>query len=275
MSKFIFAFLILFHSFASADTPVFDDIDRAELEEIIDEFGSSLSHTSVSPASSLGSIFGFELGVIGGLVQTEGIERIVRSVSPGTEAEQVPHAALYGALTIPFGITVESTLVPEIETSDYEFQRLGLGLKWTITDTFLSFLPLSIALKAHMTRAELSFAQVLNNSSTANQDVNVDIKYDTTITGLNLIVSKNLLLVTPYAGIGFVKIDGELGVESSTSGLSIFDPGLTSSSEFEEEVTGEEYFAGVQFNLLLFKFGIEAGKILDNEKISAKFSLKF
>jgi len=33
--------------------------------------------------------------------------------------------------------------------------------------------------------------------------------------------------------------------------------------------------AGVNFNLLFLKLGLEAGKILDSEKVSAKLSMYF
>lgn len=261
---------------ASADVPRFEGIDQAELENIIEEFGVGLSHTSVSPASSLGTLFGVEAGLIMGAVTSESIEQLVAQVQSTVKVDKLPHAALYAALSIPFGLTAEASFVPKTTLEDLEFKKTGLALKWTVTETLLSFIPIvDIAVKGHFTQAELNYAQTINNASTANTNVTADVGFDSSIKGLQLVVSGDLFMLEPYVGYGMVEVDGEIEVTSGVSGGTIFDPSFTTGTSAKKTASGSEYFAGVQFNLLLLRIGAEYGKILDNEKYSAKLSLKF
>lgn len=245
---------------ANADVPTFDNINATQLETIIEEFGSAFSHTSVSSASSLGKIFGIEAAIVAGAVQSDGIKDIVNSVSPGTDFGAVPHASLIAGVSLPFGLGAEISFIPEFELADVELSRTGLAFKWTLTEGWIS-LPIDLALKAHYTDSKLGFSQ---SSPTA------DVDFEAQIMGAQLIISKDLLIVEPYAGIGFVKVDGKI---SST--VSIFDNSLTTGTSAENSPSGIEYFAGVQANLLIFRAAAEYGKILDNEKFSIKFGLKF
>jgi hypothetical protein len=251
----------VFSQSAVADVPVFDDIDEEEMKTIIEEFGSSFSHTSVSSASSLGKIFGIEAGIVVGLVKSEGVKAIVEDVSPGTDFDSVPHAALLAGVSLPFGLGAELSFIPDVEFADIELKRHGLAFKWTLTDAFLSGWPIDLAIKAHWGNSQLAFRQTSPDT---------EVTFEAEILGAGVIVSKDFLIVEPYAGFGLVKIDGKLSATAS-----IFDAAFTTGTEGESDRTGVEYFVGVQANLLILRAAVEYGKILDNDKISAKIGLKF
>jgi hypothetical protein len=86
-------------------------------------------------------------------------------------------------------------------------------------------------------------------------DLNLNTK------GLELSVSKGFAILTPYAGIGKVKVTGEPG--SSVAGLS------------SEDATLSKQFLGVNINLGLMDIAVETEKTGDNTTTSAKLGFRF
>lgn len=252
-------FICTFISMSSwAAGPSFQGLSVSDAEDIIGDFSGVLNHTSVSPASSLGKVFGFEFGFLGGVVETPGVERVSNAAVPGSDVKSLPHAALFGALSLPMGFTGEINFLPKLEADDVELKNNGLALKWTFTEVFP--MPLDMAVKASVTKSELSFTQTTPITAT--------IDFESTITELMFLASKNFILVEPYLGLGAVSSDGKLSSDQS----AVFNPATNSVSK---KLSGSHLLAGVNFNLLFFKIGLEAGKILDSQKVSAKFSFYF
>jgi hypothetical protein len=236
----------------------FTGIDKAEFKDIIEDFSAVFTHTSVSPASSLGKIFGFEIGVIVGASKTESIDKLSKQVDPTSSVEHVPHAGLLGVVTFPLGISGEINFLPKIDNSDINLQTGSLGIKWTVTDVFP--LPVDIALKIHSANSTIGW----------NQTAVGDVKYKQSVTGLMIQVSKKFTLFEPYVNLGSVKSEGELSAP-----VSIFDPAYTTSTSSKEKVSGGMFMVGTNLNLVIFKLGAEAGKVLGNNKISLKASFYF
>ena len=262
--------MLVFSASANAGLPSFNNITSAQAETIVEEFGASGAHTSVSGAASLGSIFGIEAGAIIGLMNSNGIKSIVDTVNPGTDIDvsSIPHAALLVAVSLPLGLGAEVTFLPSLDLGDVKIERTGLAGKLTLTDTMLDIPLVDIAIKAHFTTAKLSYTQPIAGSS-----VSSNISFDSKILGADLFVGYdlNLVLVAAeiYASAGFVQVDGDF-----SSSIDIFDStvtGLTASSK----KSGADFKVGATFKLLLFKLGLEYQNILGNTRTTAKFSLKF
>jgi hypothetical protein len=243
----------------------FDDIDKSELESLVSDFGSNFSHTTASGASSLGRIFGFEVGIVLGASKTPNIEDLSKEQDSAADAAALPYAGIEGQISIPFGLTVEANIIPETgDTDDIQFQNTGLGLKWTMTDGFL-VLPLNLALKAAYTKTELSFVDTLDGA-------NATIDIETTSFSAGLLASLNFMILEPYIGIGFIDIDGDLSVDGTGQ---IFDSAFTTSNTASAGTSGGTFTLGTELKLFIFKFGIEYSKIVDAERFVGKFAFYF
>lgn len=274
LKAFVVTICLFVSSLSHADFE-FDNLNEDDVKTVISELGTSFSHTTVSSAGSLGKIFGIEAAIVGGVVESKGIDRLVQeSSSDGEGVEVIPYGAIIAAVSLPMGLGGEVSFIPSQEAfGDFEYNKLGFAFKWTLTDALLA-LPFDMSVKAHHTVASLSFDQTINNSSTGNTDVNATVDYSSNISGLQLIVGKSLLLVSPYIGIGYIRVDGELEVSASGGG-TIFDPSFSSAQTVDELESGFEYFAGLQLNLLIIRAAVEVGKVLDNTKVAVKLGLKF
>ena len=79
-----------------------------------------------------------------------------------------------------------------------------------------------------------------------------------TSTGVELSVSKGFSGLTPYAGVGTTRIDGEYQLDGYSSSL-----------------THNKYFMGLQFNLGLFSLSAEAEQTDEEATTRAKMGYKF
>lgn len=246
---------------AKADI-TFDDISKKDLENIIQDFGSVFTHTSVSPASSLGEVFGFEVGVVAGLAETPEVEKLVKEVDPSTEVSFLPHAGILGAVSVPMGFKFELVFLPKMDTEDVEVDHKSFAVQWTMTDTVLP-LPVDLAVKAHKSMTSMSYSQTVNSVMT-----DVDLEND--VTGLMLLASKKLAIFEPYFGIGMVKADGDMTLSGSQEFFN-----FTDSQSATADMSGLHIVAGFNVNVLVLRLGFEAGQVFDAKRASAKLSFYF
>ena len=268
------AFSLFFCETLLAAAPSIDNIDQGDLDKVVKEFSANFAHAPVSPPSSLGKIFGFELGAVAGATSTPEFQRLVKEVDPDTNIPYIPHAGIFAALSVPFGITLEANLIPKTTVSDVSIDNVGLGLKWTMTNVFWTASPFDLALRAHYSSSQLSFKQTVQNASTSNQPVDAVVTYDSNSYGVNLSAGARLIFIEPYAGLGFIKGKGDLSV-SGSSFVSIFNTTFSSSQSASSDATSAHLFAGLQFDLLLFHLGFEYGNAFGVNRYSAKLSLAF
>ncbi|MCC7403620.1 MAG: hypothetical protein IT288_04400 [Bdellovibrionales bacterium] len=249
----------------------FNNIDKGDLEKVIGDLSSNFAHTTVSGASALGAVFGFEFGLVGGVSSTPGIDKLVKETDPNADAAGLPHAGLIAMFSVPFGVTVEANIIPSFGSDEFKFSNTGIGVKWTMTDAVLS-LPFSLAVKGTMTKTELDFETVINNASTGNIPVNSKLNMSGTTTGLAAVISKNFLFFEPYFGLGMVSTDGDLKV---TGTGTIFDTTLTTGQSAGAKNSGSHLFLGAELGLLFFKLGVEYSKLIDADRYTAKLSFYF
>jgi opacity protein-like surface antigen len=146
-----------------------------------------------------------------------------------------------------------------------------------VTDSFWEWIPVDIAVRAHWARASLDISQTINNSSTANQNVNAKIEVDNTVWGMNASVGHTFFgVIEPYAGFGFLKAKGEAKVVGTTNATIFVGTGFsgltTSASSSPSSVA---LFGGIQFHLFVVNISAEAMRAFGTNNYTAKFSFDF
>lgn len=262
MSRFLLLLGITFFTSTSfAQDLTFQQLDDDDMKKIVNDFSAIFNHSSVSGASSLGTIFGFEVGLMGGITNTKRIDELADESGTNQKADKIPHAALIGAVTVPAGITVEAGFLPKVGNDEWKFQNMSLGVKWTPTDLFLD-LPLSLAIKAHLTKTKAEFHQQI-------QSVDTDFAYDNTITAFTLLASKSFVIVEPYAGFSFLSAKGDMSVTGSNQ---VFTTGEMSKSA---KTSSTGWMVGAELKLLIFKAGVEYADLFGTSRYTGKLAFYF
>ncbi len=247
---------------ATASSPLFYNLTTDDYKGALKDISSAWSYTSVSGASSLGHIFGFELGVIGGGADTPKVNSLSQSAGAGSIA-QLPSAALFGAITVPYGLTVEAEGIPDTTVAGVSAQSESLALKWTFSQ--MLNLPVDLSVKAFGTWDEFKFAGNVGTSPSVYTtfDLNDDMS------GAVFEVSKKLLFFEPYAKAGIIQASGKMDITGSTQ---VFSTGVMSDTE---NVTGNILMVGADFNLGILRLGAEVGSVFNDTRAAAKISLYF
>lgn len=262
----------LFSLTARAATPAFQSLTQDDVDKIEREMLANTTMHSVLPPSSLGSIFGFEVGVVGGITRSPEITNEVHRVNSSTDVPAIPHAGLVGAVTIPGGLTVEAQYLPKMTMSDLTYQQYALALKWTLTDTgLMAFLPINIAIRGMYARSELTFNQNVNDSLLGT--VSVGVTNTGRVTGGQLLVSPKLIpIIEPYFGVGYLSASGSLSQSVATT-PSIFTSSVTS---MDSSPTSTQIIAGLDAKLFfVLGFGLEYSRAFNTDSYTGKLSFKF
>lgn len=262
IALFFISLLLATPSFASDIT--LDNLSENDVKRISQEFAANFVHTIVAPASSYGRIFGFELGVIGGVSESPEIDRISKTFDPTVTVDRIPHAGGIFAFSVPFGITGELSMIPQIDGDDLSLKNTSYALKWTFTDLFKKF-PMDAAVRVHSGKSTLSYSDQIDG-------VNAKTTWESTSTGINIEASKKLLFFEPYIGLGYVSAETDIGVSASTN-VSIFT--FSSSQSYTSKNSGSHLFGGFNLNLFILKIGAEASRVLDVNRYTAKVSFYF
>jgi len=258
----IIASTLIAVSSAQAADVAFSGLTDSQTKNLIREFSGNFVFSSVSGAGALGKLFGVEVGVVGGLTTTDEIDKLAKQADPDVDASKIPHGGLLARLSVPLGLTGELLYLPTIgKKEEFAFNTMGLAVKWTITDTLLE-LPVDLALRGHFSKSKLQFSQNLGTP--------IDVDFDDTTMGLTALVSKSFIVVAPYAGIGYVKGDGDFKL--SASGSTFFDTLVDSRSASDSSL---QYLAGVEVNLLFLKLGAEFSHQLDVNRFTLKTAFYF
>lgn len=255
---------------AQAVTPTLPTLSQSDFDNVIRELSANSLFNSATPASSLGALFGVEVGVTGGITATPEINRLVNSQVPGTKADYFPHASLLAAVTFPIAVTAEVLYVPEVNAQGVQYNSYGGALKWTPTDGVLVW-PLNMSIRGFMTKTKMSFAQVINNAGTGNTDVDATVTYDGDVKGIQLLLSPKVIpVLEPYVGVGQYSATGNMNVSGTGH---IF--GFTSSQNASSSPTTSAYLAGLDVRLLLLSFGVQYEHAFDTNVYTGRLSLRF
>lgn len=268
--SFFTASLFIASSAAFGAGPGFTNLTQDDFDKVINELSANSTFHSVTGAGSLGSVFGVEVGLVGGLTNTPEINRLSKTVDASADVGRLPHASLLAAVSVPLGFTGELLVFPSVSVGDIKYQQFGGAIKWTATEALV--LPFNLAARAFITKNEISFKQTLNNATTGNVPVEVTVAQENSQAGLQLLVSPNLPVFEPYAGIGIVSAKGKVAMTGATTG-TIF--GFTSAQNAESSPSSTQYLLGLNVNLLILNIGIEYSRAFGTDSYNAKFGFKF
>ena len=252
-------YALIFTMEVSASQPTFSDVTQGQLSGIYKDLGAVMYPTTVSGASSLGTLFGFEVGFLAGAGDSPHVNELVPE-----NVDKLPKAGLMAIVSVPFGLGVEASVLP-VKVEGFEYDYKAIGGRWTFTDVF-HFIPfLDMKLKVDYTTAELKWQQSISN-------VPVDVTYENKSVAYSLTVGKKILFIEPYAGLG--RISGKSTLKS-TGTVSIFDTSVPVSATEDAKHKDTYYFLGAQLHLLFINTGLEMAKVYGNKVIVGKFTFGF
>lgn len=234
----------------------FNSLTQSDLDGATKEFSHNFMFTTVSGASSLGSLWGFEVGVTGGQSDADKISEIIKRSSPNSDFESLYNVGLMGRVSIPFGLTVEAGLLPKIKVQDAELSQFAGAVRYNIIE-----LPVAVGLRAHYSKTDFSFSQT-SGAFTGNVD------FDSDVYGVQALVSQNFVMIEPYAGIGFVEGKGDLNAVGTGSIGSVGNSG--SSEQSSLQVMG-----GLNLHLGFLNLGAEYSRAFETNRITGKLSFGF
>jgi hypothetical protein len=256
--------ILLSAGFAQAQEIPLQNITESEFKDVVGELSTNFLHTTVSGAGTLGSVWGFEVGLVGGITKTPDIDALAKRGDPSVSVDQLPNAALVGAVTVPLAITVEASLLPKIGSDKFKYNTFSLAAKWSPSELFFD-LPVDFAVKALMTKTGLTFKDTING-------VDTTFDYDDTQWGLEFLVSKNFAIVEPYFVLGMVSSKGTMDVTGSTT---VFANSYTTDQSASVKQSGVMWALGAQLKLTVLHFGVEYMRMFGATRYTGKLSLAF
>jgi hypothetical protein len=250
-----------------AQSPAFDDLSNGDAANIIGEFSANFVHTTVSGASPLGTLFGFDVGLVAGLTQTSEIDRLTQAANANSSASQIYHGAIIGMVSVPFGITVEGSFIPNVGSSDFRFHNVGLGAKWSLTSSIIE-LPLSLALRGHFMSTSLSFDQTVVG-------VESTVSLEDKVLGLQALASKALSIgiasIEPFVGLGYISGDGSLSV-TGAGALNVFYNGAVA---YSSRPSSAQFLVGGEAQIMFAKVGFEYSRQFNVNRYTGKLAVSF
>jgi hypothetical protein len=257
---FIFSFFI--SSFIFSNEIPLEDLTQNDVKDITSEISSNFIHTSVSSTKSLGAVFGFELGIAAGVTSADKIDALIKRADPtADEIGRIPHAFLFGKVSIPLGFSFDMSYLPDLEIDGISLGSKGLGVSYD----FNSILTLPFHLGAKLTYTQTDFEFETRDPNT---NALINGKFSGKTTGIYAYVSKQLLIVEPYIGLGVVKTDGDLSAD-----VSLFE--YTTATKVNSEESSSHLIIGGNFNLILLNLGLEYSRLFDTDRVTAKFNIGF
>ncbi len=212
----------------------FEALDQSDFRTLTENLAAATHYRGITPAEPLG-IIGFDVGV--SLTATEINEEVLDLASEGDfELSQILLPRVHAHKGLPFGFDIGAfaSAVP-----DTEIKLLGAEIRKAIFEG-------SAATPAVGIRAGFSTLQGLDQLSL--QSLSVDLS-----------ISKGVLMLTPYAGVGYIVTKAEASEEFG------FD---------EESVNQQKVYAGININFGL-NFTLEADRTGDYTSYSAKAGIRF
>ncbi len=208
-------------------------LTQAQFLVLSENMGAATHYKSIAPAEPLG-VLGFDVALE---VSSTDVDSTVFDLASdgGFELDTFLIPRLHVHKGLPFGLDVGASLTA---IPDTDFKVIGAELRYAILEG-------TIATPALAVRATYSKVTGIDQ-----------IDFDTM--GLELAVSKGFTILTPYAGVGYLRSNSEPGVD-----------GLADESFDQQKV-----FAGLSVNLG-FNLGLEVDVTGDYTTYSVKGGLRF
>ena len=207
--------------------------DQPDFHLVAQDIAAALDYKPLRPSAPEG-LTGFDVGAFGSIVPTRSSAAWNNLV--GNNVDVIGVAGIKGSKGLPFGLDVgaEYGHIPGTSASLYGAEARYALLEGTIATP-------AVSLRADYTRASGTH----------------DIDYHSY--GTDVSISKGLLFLTPYAGVGYTWSTVKV---SPSSGLST------------EDIDRPKFFAGVQFSMLvLLKTTLEYERTGGNNAFDLQFGV--
>lgn len=271
--RIIFVLLLQLGSVAFSQVPTLDSISNEDLDTIVKEFSTGFVHTSATPPTSLGKVFGVEAAMIAGINESPGVEAISQRIDPQSEVKYLPHLWLLGGFSVPYGVSVELNVLPELDIENLKMNHMSAGIKWSVTDKFLKGLPFDLAIRTYYSKSEMSYVQTVSNPSFPATST-VKVSFENVMVGGDTLFGVDLGMLEPYGGVGFVSTTGTLrGTATTSTPYSLFDDLV--SDQKESKQSSVRLLAGCMFHLTALNIGLEYTNLFATHRVSAKLGVQF
>jgi len=259
---------------ASADTFNLNNLDLGDFNALINEFSANSQYSTATPPSSLGGLWGFELGVVGGVTKAPDTLALVQRSSPTTSLkDNLYHAGALARVGLPYGLTGELLYIPKVKISEAKLGRWGIGAQWTLTDTVLDDLPVNLAVKGYYTKTTLDYSQNITSSGIT---VPANIALDNHLWGLLAMVGYKIFVLEPYVGLGYTKAKGTITVDAAGTATifnsTVFGAGTKS---VDSSPSSSQILAGLDFRLAFFSLGAEWERAFGKNSYTGRLSFRF
>lgn len=246
----------------------FTCFDQEDADKVFTDLTSAFAPTTVSGASSLGKIYGVELGLVVSASRAPNNQEVIESYGSDFEIPGIPMAGISGIVSLPFGIGVESTFVPKVDLGDDgSFESFNIGARWTITDVFPMGL-LKVAVRTSLIKSKATFNYEEEGSILGT--VNESAEFDVEVFEVGAAIGLNFRVVEPYIGASDLQARGSVFAQGTSSNNVPID-----DVDQSAEAKGLRVYGGVLFKLPLFRIGAEVAQFDDVERASVKFAFKF
>lgn len=223
---------------SAADIDLIQSLGQADFRAFSEDLGAALSYKAMSPAEPLG-ITGFDIALEVTNTALENPAAFNTATSSSESIDNLPLPKLHAHKGLPGGVDI-GALYSEVEN----ISLLGAELKYAI-------------LKGNTALPAVAIRGTYSKLSGVDQ-----LDFETV--GGELSVSKGFAMVTPYAGIGQVRVTSTPKQEAvSLAGLR------------EEKFTHDKVFVGLNINLGLLNIGLEGDRTGDATSYGAKLGLRF
>lgn len=210
---------------------------QADFRALSEDLGAALSYKAMSPAEPLG-ITGFDVALEVTNTVLENPAAFNIATSSSESIENLPLPKLHAHKGLPGGVDI-GALYSEVEN----ISLVGAELKYAI-------------LKGNTALPAVAIRGTYSKLSGVDQ-----LDFETV--GGELSVSKGFAMLTPYAGIGQVRVTSTPKQDAALVGLR------------EEKFTQDKIFLGLNINLGLVNIGLEGDKTGDATSYGAKLGLRF
>ncbi|MES3037445.1 MAG: DUF6588 family protein [Bdellovibrionota bacterium] len=242
----------------------FTSLTQDDVDKLMKEMAANTAFHSVLPPSSLGDVWGFELGLAAGGTSSPFVDELAKRADMSTNVSTIVHGGILGAVSIPYGVTFEAMMLPATESGDVKYSQSSFGIKWTFTNVFMTELPVNMAVRGFSAKSELDWKQTQGTTQFVATNSNE-------ISGYQFLISPKLWVVEPYFGIGMANAKGSL-TQNGNVPTPIFADGSTSKSSTSSSM---QYILGLDTQLLFFGAGLEFEKSFGTNSLTLKLSAKF
>ena len=258
----LYILIAILFSFSTYSATTFTNITSSDFNDISKEMSANFAHSSIQGASKMGTIFGFQVGIIGAKTSSPKTDAIVQR-NAGSSLSNMYNAGVLVAVGIPFGIAFEVVMIPELKASGASFKTTSFGFKYNINEV-IPVMPLNLAIRGVYTSSDFSFSQTVSSVTTSVTNKN-------SITGAQILISPKIPMIEPYAGLGFLSATNKL----SATGSSIFAPSFSSGQSMSRSVSSMQLLLGIDVNLLLVKVGAEYSNAFGTSRLAGKLAIGF